>query len=78
MQIIELTIDEALLAKLDQAISNLSLTRSAFIQQSLEAALRQQEILAQERRHAEGYTRIPEKPGEFDEWESVRVWEEPY
>lgn len=77
MQIIELTIDETLLAKLDQAIASLSLTRSAFIQQSLEAALRQQEVLAQERRHAEGYASTPVQPDEFDEWERVRVWEEP-
>ena len=77
MQTIELTIDEILLAKLDQVISKLSLTRSAFIRQSLEAALQQQEILAQERRHAEGYARTPVQPGEFDEWEKVRVWEQP-
>ena len=77
MQTIELTIDETLLAKLDQVTSKLSLTRSAFIQQSLEAALQQQEIIAQERRHAEGYARHPVQPGEFDEWETVRVWEQP-
>lgn len=77
MQTIELTIDETLLAKLDQVIGQLSLTRAAFIQQSLEAALQQQEVLAQERRHAEGYARNPVQPGEFDEWENVRVWEQP-
>lgn len=77
MQTIELTIDETLLAKLDQVIRELSLTRAAFIRQSLEAALQQQEVLAQERRHAEGYARNPVQPGEFDEWEGVRVWEQP-
>ena len=77
MQTIELTIDETLLAKLDQVIGQLSLTRAAFIQQSLEAALQQQEVLAQERRHAQGYARNPVQPGEFDEWENVRVWEQP-
>jgi len=77
MQTIELTIDETLLAKLDQVTSKLSVTRAAFIRQSLEAALQEQEVLAQERRHAEGYARHPVQPGEFDGWESVQVWEEP-
>lgn len=77
MQTIELTIDEALLAKLDRITQQLSLTRAAFIQQSLETALQQQEVLAQERRHAEGYARLPVEPGEFDGWENVRVWEQP-
>ena len=77
MQIIELTLDDALLAKLDRITQELSLTRAAFIQQSLEAALQEQEVLAQERRHAEGYARIPVEPGEFDGWEDVQVWEQP-
>ncbi|MBL8186474.1 MAG: CopG family transcriptional regulator [Acidobacteria bacterium] len=77
MQTIEFTIDETLLAKLDQITSKLSVTRAAFIQQLLEAALQQQEVLAQERRHAEGYARHPVQPGEFDGWENVRVWEQP-
>ena len=74
MQTIELTIDEALLAKLDEIRSKLSLTRAAFIQQSLETALQQQEVLAQERRHAEGYARNPMRPGEVDDWDGERVW----
>jgi len=76
MQTIEVTIDEALLARIDRVIRNLSLTRAAFIQQSLEAALQQEEVLAQEQRHAEGYARNPVEPGEFDDWENVRLWEQ--
>lgn len=75
MQTIELTIDESLLAKLDEITSKLSLTRVAFIQQSLETALQEQEILTQERRHSEGYARHPVQQGEFDRWENVRAWE---
>lgn len=80
MQTIELTIDEALLAEIDRVILELSLTREAFIQQAVEAALRQQEILALERQHAQGYARDPVEPGEpskLDEWSSERVWEQP-
>lgn len=77
MQTIELTIDESLLAEIDRVIRELSLTRAAFIQQALEAALRQQAIFALERQQAQGYVRQPVEPGEFDAWESERVWEEP-
>ena len=77
MQTIEVTIEDALLAQIDRVTRELSLTRAAFIRQSIEAALRQQEILAQERQHAEGYARNPVQPGEFDGWEKVRVWEQP-
>ncbi len=76
MQTIELTIDEALLAQIDRVTSELSLTRAAFIRQALETALRQQAILAKEGQHALGYERKPVEPGEFDEWEGVRVWEQ--
>lgn len=72
MQTIELNIDEALLAKLDRITQKLLLPRVALIQQS-KASLQQQEVLAQDHRHAEGYAHIPIQPGEFDKWENVRV-----
>lgn len=76
MQTIELTIDDAMLAQIDRVTRELSLTQVAFIQQAIEAALRQQTILAQECQHAQGYARQPVEPGEFDLPESARVWEE--
>ena len=42
-----------------------------------EVALEEQEVLEQERRHADGYARYPVEPSEFDGWESVRVWDQP-
>ncbi len=42
-----------------------------------EEALKEQEVLEQERRHADGYARYPVEPGEFDGWESVRGWDQP-
>lgn len=77
MQTIELTIDEALLAQIDRITQELSLTRATFIQQALEEALRHKTVFAEERRHALGYERAPVEPGEFDEWESEQVWEQP-
>ncbi len=78
MQTIEVTIEDAMLAQIDRLIRELALTRSAFIQQSLKAALQQQEELAQERRHAAGYARYPVEPGEFDGIDAIRAWGEPY
>jgi metal-responsive CopG/Arc/MetJ family transcriptional regulator len=76
MQTIELTIDETLLAQIDRVISELSLTRGAFIRQALEEALRHKAIFAKERQHALGYEHAPVEPGEFDEWEDEQVWEQ--
>ena len=78
MQTIEITIDETMLAQIDRVTCELTLTRTAFIQQSLAAALREQEMLAQERRHAAGYARYPVEPGEFDGIDAIRAWGEPY
>ena len=77
MQTIEVSIDETLLARIDRATKELSLTRAAFIQQALETALRQQAMRAREQLHALGYERTPVEPGEFDGWESEQVWEKP-
>jgi metal-responsive CopG/Arc/MetJ family transcriptional regulator len=77
MQTIEITLDEAIIAQIDRVTHERALTRAAFIQQSLEAALREQEMLEQERRHAEGYAKYPATPDDFSGWEKIRVWEEP-
>lgn len=77
MQTIELVIDEDLLARIDRISHELSLSRVVFIQQAVEAALHQQNILAKERQHALGYERSPVVPNEFDDWESIQVWEQP-
>ena len=74
MKTIQMTIDEPLLGKVDTAIQTLNMTRSAFIRQALEMALRHYKILELEKKHAEGYTQNPGKPGEFDIWEEEQAW----
>jgi hypothetical protein len=49
-------------------------TRSAFIRDALETEIRRQRISEGENRHAEGYTRKPVAPGEFDIWLSEQDW----
>ena len=77
MKTIQMTIDEPLLDQVDQVIRDLRTTRSAFIRSALQLALRQYAISKLEQQHAEGYTKHPMLPGEFDIWESEQAWGEP-
>ncbi len=74
MKTIQVTIDEPLLAKIDSAIKTLNTTRSAFIREALEMALRHYQSLEMEKKHIEGYTRQPVEPGEFDVWVDEQGW----
>ncbi len=74
MKTIQMTIDEPLLAEVDRTSKALDTTRSAFIRQALQSALRHQKIAEMERRHAEGYARHPVQSGEFDIPETEHAW----
>jgi metal-responsive CopG/Arc/MetJ family transcriptional regulator len=74
MKTIQMTIDEPLLSKVDRAIQDLNMTRSAFIREALELALRHYRIQEMEKAHAAGYTRRPVEPGEFDVWVDEQAW----
>ena len=76
MKTIELTVDESLLAEVDQATQQLSMTRADFARLALELALRNQQTIVLEQQHAQGYARHPAKAGEFDEWEAEQDWSE--
>lgn len=76
METIELSIDESLLAEADQTARSLEMSRSDFIKEALERALRQREIIAMERKQAQGYARQPQTPDEVGEWEGEQEWGE--
>jgi metal-responsive CopG/Arc/MetJ family transcriptional regulator len=76
MKTIQMTIDDELLAEVDQLTSTLQTTRSAFIRLALQLALRHYAILEKERQHAQGYIRHPVTPGEFDVWDAEQSWSE--
>ena len=44
---------------------------------ALERALQQREIIAKERRDAQGYAEHPQQPEEIEEWQSEQEWGEP-
>jgi len=74
MKTIQMTIDEPLLAEVDQVIQSLNTTRSAFIREALQLALQHYKIKELERKHAEGYQKYPVQAGEFDVWEDEQNW----
>jgi metal-responsive CopG/Arc/MetJ family transcriptional regulator len=74
MKTIQITIDEELLQKVDQATQLQRVARSQFIRKALEAALRQLAIEELERKQFEGYQRMPVLNGEFNIWESEQAW----
>jgi metal-responsive CopG/Arc/MetJ family transcriptional regulator len=76
METIHLTLDESLVAEVQQATAALQMTRSDFIKVALERAVQQREIIARERQHAEAYSRNPQRPEEIEEWHDEQQWDE--
>jgi metal-responsive CopG/Arc/MetJ family transcriptional regulator len=76
MKTIQITIDETLLDKVDQATPSQKIARSKFIRKALIAALSQVAVEKLEQIHSEGYRQTPVSPGEFDIWESEQAWGE--
>jgi antitoxin component of RelBE/YafQ-DinJ toxin-antitoxin module len=77
METIQLSIDESLLAEVQQATNALQMTPSDFIRVALERALQQREIIAKERQDAQGYLNHPQRPEEIEEWQDEQEWSEP-
>ena len=76
METIQLTLDEALMAEVQQATNALQMTQSDFVKIALERALQQREIIAKERQHAEAYSKNPQRPEEIEEWQDEQHWGE--
>lgn len=74
MKMIQMTIDELLLAEVNRVTAALQINRSAFIRSALQLALHHYQIEQLEIKHAEGYAKHPVILGEFDLWESKQVW----
>ena len=77
METIQVTIEDSLLAEVQQATNALQITPSEFIKVALERAVQQREIIARERQHAEAYAKQPQRPEEIEEWQDEQYWEEP-
>jgi len=76
METIQLSIDESLLAEVQQATSALQMTPSDFIKVALERAVQQHETIAKERQLAEAYSKHPQRLEEIEEWQDEQYWDE--
>ena len=74
MRVIQISIEDALLAALENRLRQSGTPRSAFVRDAVARELRRLEIEELERRHREGYERFPVEPGEFDVEADTENW----
>lgn len=74
MKTIQITVNESLLEHVDQAITALKTTRSAFVRDSLKQALASLTTKRLEAKHRRGYAKKPIKENEFADWEDEQMW----
>ena len=74
METVQITIEESLLAEVQQATKALQMTRSDFFKLALERALRQRKIIELEIRDAKAYADNPQRPEEIAEWQNEQEW----
>ncbi len=74
MRTVQMTLDEPLVAAVDEAAKRLGTSRSGFTREALRNALARLLESEQERLHREGYERYPPRPEEFSAWEDEQVW----
>jgi metal-responsive CopG/Arc/MetJ family transcriptional regulator len=76
MRIVQMTLDDELVAEVDRTVRRLRTTRSAFTRAALRDALERVATRELERRHRQGYKAKPGRRGEFEAWEKEQVWPE--
>jgi metal-responsive CopG/Arc/MetJ family transcriptional regulator len=74
MRIVQMTLEEDLVARVDRAARKLRTSRSGFTRQALRQALSHLAALDEERRHRKGYEARPVRRGEFDAWIAEQAW----
>lgn len=71
---VQMTLEDALVKRVDRVAKRLGTTRSAFTRRALQESLRRIEAEAQEERHRRGYAAKPLRRGEFTGWDSEQAW----
>lgn len=74
MKTVQMTLEEELVLEVDKAVKRIGTTRSAFTRDALRSALKNLRVKQLEKKHREGYKRIPVNRGEFTVWEGEQVW----
>ena len=74
MRTIQMTLDDELVATVDQVVKKLKTTRSAFARKALRNAIKQVNVSLLEKKHKKGYSHHPADKMEFSVWESEQEW----
>lgn len=74
MRTIQMTLDDALVERVDTITKELNTTRSAFTRNALQKAVKQYDIDRLELRHRQGYEMHPVNKEEFSIWEKEQNW----
>ena len=76
MKTIQVTIDEPLLARLDEAAATDQVPRSGLIRSAVAQLLLDRELTELERRDEEAYRLCPDDDDEIAPWLKVQAWDE--
>ena len=76
MKTIQISIDDDLLAQVDNAVLMMGGSRTQFIRDTLTLAVKRFALRQMEAQHAQGYVDHPVLSGEFDVREAEQVWGE--
>jgi metal-responsive CopG/Arc/MetJ family transcriptional regulator len=71
-----MTLDDELVATVDQVVKKLKTTRSAFARKALKDAVKQVNIKMLENKHKKGYVQHPVDKTEFSVWDSEQAWDD--
>ncbi len=74
LKTIQMTMDEILLDRVDSMVEVLDTTRSAFIREAVERALKEYHWRELERLDEEGYRQFPPDDSEVEIWLGVQAW----
>ncbi len=74
MKTIQVAIDEPLLEDVDQVVTHLHTTRSAFVRGVLHAVVQRLRVRVMEQRQIDAYRQQPQTDEEFTDWLEVQDW----
>jgi len=74
MRTIQMTLDDDLVAAVDNVVKKMKTTRSAFTRKALRDAIKQVNESMLEEKHKRGYEQSPVAKSEFSDWESEQEW----
>jgi metal-responsive CopG/Arc/MetJ family transcriptional regulator len=74
MEVIQIVLDKKLLQAADRVARKTKRNRSALVREALREHLRRLAVRSSEERDREGFSRLPQTPGESHLWGAESVW----